>query len=244
MVLCTSEQGYSETTIGDVVRVARTSRSAFYEHFTDKEACFLAAYAQMTGAFIKASLDAAARVDSWERMLEAGILTYFRFMAEHPEVAVSTVVEIHSAGRAGLKARNRALRQWMGTIEGVALLARREGVQIPELGEAGCAAIVLTAEAYVHEYARRNRVRKVQEKAPDVLALARTLFEHGVSAAGEIAPASPSAVPVGRLPSADDPRDEAPADGARDASVDGRDGGRAGDSASDEAASADGASLG
>src|SRR5204862_8246462 len=99
MVLCTSEQGYSETTIADVVRVARTSRSAFYEHFADKEACFVAAYAQMTSAFIKASLQAAARVDSWEQMLEAGIVTYFRFMAEHPEVAVATVVEIHSAGR-------------------------------------------------------------------------------------------------------------------------------------------------
>jgi len=241
MVLCTSEQGYSETTIADVVRVARTSRSAFYEHFADKEACFVAAYAQMTSAFIKASLQAAARVDTWEQMLEAGILTYFRFMAEHPEVAVSTVVEIHSAGRAGLKARTRALRQWMGTIEGVAVLARREGVQIPELGEVGCAAIVLAAEAYVHEYARRNRLRKVEEKAPEVLALARTLFKHGVAAAGEIAPASSSAMRVDRLPSADGHHDQARADGA---GADGRDGARAGDSASGGTASADGASVG
>ena len=242
MVLCASEQGYSETTIADVVRVARTSRSAFYEHFADKEACFVAAYAQMTSAFIKASLQAAARVDTWEQMLEAGILTYFRFMAENPEVAVSTVVEIHSAGRAGLKARNRALRQWMGTIEGVALLARREGVPIPELGEVGCAAIVLAAEAYVHEYARRNRVRKVEEKASDVLALARTLFQHGVGAPGEIAPASPSAVRVGRVPATGGPRDEAPAV-ARDGGADGRGDARAGDSASDGKASVDGASV-
>jgi len=243
MVLCASEQGYSETTIADVVRVARTSRSAFYEHFADKEACFVAAYAQMTSAFIKASLQAAARVDSWEEMLEAGIVTYFRFMAEHPEVAVATVVEIHSAGRAGLKARNRALRQWMGTIEGVALLARREGVAIPELGEVGCAAIVLAAEAYVHEYARRNRVRKVEEKAPDVLALARTLFKHGVGATGEIAPASPSAVRVRRSPSGDGDRGDASADAARDGATDGRDRARDGE-ASDREASADGASVG
>jgi hypothetical protein len=38
---------------------------------------------------------------------------------------------------------------------------------------------VLTSEAYVHEYARRGRVARVQEKAPLVQALARTLFEHG-----------------------------------------------------------------
>jgi len=256
MVLCASEQGYAETTIADVVRVARTSRSAFYEHFADKEACFLAAYAQMTGAFIKASLEAADRVPAWEEKLEAGILTYFRYMAEHPEVAVSTVVEIHSAGRAGLKARNRALRQWMGTIEGVAVLGRREGVQIPELGEVGCAAIVLASEAYVQEYARRNRVRKVQEKAADVLALARTLFKHGVGAEDEIAPASPSAVPLERASApvdgasaeaTPDPSahvDGASADATPDPGLGAPDGTKAGDAAPDEAGSPDGVALG
>jgi AcrR family transcriptional regulator len=180
MVSCTSERGYADTTIADVVRVARTSRSAFYEHFADKEDCFLAAYAQMTAAFIGASLEAAARVSGWQAKLDAGILTYFRFMAEHPEVAISTVVEIHGAGRRALDARGRALKSWMRTIEGLPVLARREGVRLPELDQAAYAAIVLTAEAYVHDYARRGAVKRVQEKAPAVQALARALFEHGV----------------------------------------------------------------
>jgi AcrR family transcriptional regulator len=180
IVVCTSERGFSETTIADVVRVARTSRSAFYEHFADKEQCFLAAYEQMTAAFIEASLQAAAGVSGWRAKLDAGILTYFHFMAEHPEVAVSTVVEIHGAGRRGLDARRRALRDWVRTIEGLAVLARREGAQLPHLDQVACAAIVLTAEAYVHDYARRGRVKRVAEKAPAVQALARALFEHGV----------------------------------------------------------------
>jgi AcrR family transcriptional regulator len=180
IVSCTSERGYSDTTIADVVRVARTSRSAFYEHFADKEDCFLAAYEQMTAAFIGASLEAAASTSGWQAKLDAGILTYFRFMAEHPEVAVSTVVEIHGAGRRALQARDRALREWTRTIGGLAILARREGVALPELDPVACAAIVLTAEAYVHDYARRGRVRRVKEKAPVVQALARALFESGV----------------------------------------------------------------
>jgi AcrR family transcriptional regulator len=182
IVGCASERGYADTTIADVVKVARTSRSAFYEHFADKEACFLAAYEQMTAAFIDASLQAAAGADGWQAKLDAGILTYFRFMAEHPEVAIATVVEIHGAGRRALEARGRALAQWMRTIEGLAVLARREGVQLPALDAVACAAIVLTAEAHVHDYARRGRVRSVGERAPVVQALARALFEHGVSA--------------------------------------------------------------
>jgi AcrR family transcriptional regulator len=185
IVSCTSERGYADTTIADVVRVARTSRSAFYEHFADKEDCFLAAYAQMTAAFIAASLQAAAAVEGWQDKLDAGIVTYFRFMAEHPAVAISTVVEIHGAGRRALRARNRALREWMRTIEGVAVLALREGARLPELDQVACAAIVLTAEAYVHDYARRGRVRRVAEKAPAVQALARALFEHGVAVAAQ-----------------------------------------------------------
>jgi hypothetical protein len=48
-----------------------------------------------------------------------------------------------------------------------------------QVGEAACFAIILTAEAYVHEYARAGRLEQVVEKASDVQALARTLFAQG-----------------------------------------------------------------
>jgi AcrR family transcriptional regulator len=175
---CVSEQGYVETTIADVVRVARTSRTVFYKHFADKEQCFLQTYQQMTDVRIAASLQAAAAVDDWDAKLAAGIATYFRWMAEHPEVAVTTVVEVHSAGRRALQARSRALSEWMRTVQGVAFLARKAGVQV-QVSEAACFAIILTAEAYVHEYARAGRLEQVVEKASDVQALARTLFAQG-----------------------------------------------------------------
>jgi AcrR family transcriptional regulator len=180
MASCASERGYPNTTIADVVRVAQTSRTTFYEHYADKEACFLEAYEEMTGAFIRASLEAAAAEASWQGKLEVGISTYFRWMAEHPEVATSTVVEIHNAGPRGLEARHGALAQWMRTIEGVAILARRAGEETPPLDEVAYAAIILTAESYVHDYARRGCVDQVAEKAPAVQALALALFAHGV----------------------------------------------------------------
>jgi hypothetical protein len=61
------------------------------------------------------------------------------------------------------------------------VLARREGVKLPELDEAGYAAIVLTAEAYVHDYARRGRVARVKEMTPAVQALAHSLLANGVA---------------------------------------------------------------
>jgi AcrR family transcriptional regulator len=182
MGLCVSEQGYAETTIADVVRIARTSRSAFYRHFADKQECFLETYGQMTGVRIAASLAAAAEVPDWPTKLEVGIAAYFRWMAEHPEVAITTVVEVHCAGRRALEARNRALGDWMRTLEGVAVLARKAGARV-ELDEAAYYAILVTAEAYVHDYARRGCLDRVGEQAPGVQALARTLFEQGVETA-------------------------------------------------------------
>jgi AcrR family transcriptional regulator len=175
---CVSERGYVETTIADVVRVARTSRTVFYKHFADKEKCFLATYQEMTRARIGASLSAAGAVAGWEAKLEAGIRAYFLWMAAHPEVAVTSVVEVHRAGRTALEARSRALADWARTLEGVAVLARQDGHQV-ELDEAAHLSILLTAEAFVHEYARTGRLDRVIEREPSVQALARTLFEHG-----------------------------------------------------------------
>jgi AcrR family transcriptional regulator len=172
---CVSEAGYADTTIADVVRVARTSRTSFYKHFADKEECFLETYRQMTDMRIDASLRAAAQVDGWAEKLYKGIAAYFIWMAAHPEVAITTVVEVHCAGRGALDARARALAGWTKTIVGVAVLARQAGDDV-EIDETAAFAVILTAEAYVHEYARSGRLEQVVERTERVQALARSLF--------------------------------------------------------------------
>jgi AcrR family transcriptional regulator len=181
MGTCVSERGYVETTIADVVRIARTSRTVFYRHFADKEACFLETYGQMTRTRIGASLEAAAAVATWQEKLDEGIGAYFRWMSDHPEVAVTTVLEVHRAGRQALEARSLALTDWTRTLEGVAVLARREGAPV-HLDETAYAAILLTAEAYVHDYALSGRLAEVVERAPAVQQLAQGLFERGALA--------------------------------------------------------------
>jgi AcrR family transcriptional regulator len=176
---CVSDQGYAETTIADVVRYARTSRSVFYKHFADKEECFLETYRQMTEVRIDASLAAAGEVTAWEAKLDVGIAAYMRWMAEHPEVAITTVVEVHCAGRRAQEARSRAISDWMHTIKSVTVLAGQAGVEV-EVDETACLAIILTAESYVYEYARKRRLEEVVEKTPAVQALARALFANGV----------------------------------------------------------------
>src|ERR1700759_4179704 len=44
MAASIEEKGYRDTTVADVVRLARTSRRNFYEHFEDRDASFLALF--------------------------------------------------------------------------------------------------------------------------------------------------------------------------------------------------------
>lgn len=44
MVEAVAKSGYAEASVADVIAIAGVSRKTFYEHFTDKEDCFLKAY--------------------------------------------------------------------------------------------------------------------------------------------------------------------------------------------------------
>src|ERR1700677_3114544 len=57
-----AERGYGATTIADIVALAKVSRRTFYEHFVDKEACFLQAYDAAT-AILLAAIGDAVNVD-------------------------------------------------------------------------------------------------------------------------------------------------------------------------------------
>lgn len=62
-----AEDGYQKTTVGDIVRRARTSRRTFYEHFDGREACFLALLADAYADQVR-QISAAVDADSPWRM--------------------------------------------------------------------------------------------------------------------------------------------------------------------------------
>ena len=65
VIAAVSECGYQAVTVADIVRRARVSKKAFYEHFANKEQCFLAATGEGRELMI-------AQVVSATRALPAG----------------------------------------------------------------------------------------------------------------------------------------------------------------------------
>jgi AcrR family transcriptional regulator len=103
-------RGYHATTVAHITKAASVSRRTFYEHFDDKEACFLAAY-EMVAEHIRASMEAAAAAfDEWPQKVRAALATMLRFLAGEPELARICMIEPVAAG-GEIAARHRASMQ-------------------------------------------------------------------------------------------------------------------------------------
>lgn len=105
MGLAVAEKGYAATTIADVARHARISKRTFYEHFPDKETCFLAAYQAGNGWIMQGIEQAAQRSGSLNDKVRATTEAYFAALAASPDITRTFMVEIQTAGERALKSR-------------------------------------------------------------------------------------------------------------------------------------------
>ena len=88
MLRAAAELGYRETNVQDVIERAGVSRPTFYEHFSNKDDCFLAAF-DTGAARLRTQVDAAASKggDVWRDRLRCGLAGAAAFAAAEPETA-------------------------------------------------------------------------------------------------------------------------------------------------------------
>lgn len=119
MIDVVSERGYPETRVVDVIGVAGVSRKTFYELFSSKEDCFLAAYDVLLGNLLG---DTARGFESkpgasWAERVASGLGELLKHLAEHPDEARFAIVEVLAAGPKALARRDAALRQFTGFLD-------------------------------------------------------------------------------------------------------------------------------
>ncbi len=110
LVDCVAERGYNATTVAHVTKAASVSRRTFYEHFADKEACFLAAYEMVADHILDSMRAAASAFEEWPQKVRAALATMLRFLAGEPELARLCMIEPPAAG-GEIAARHRATMQ-------------------------------------------------------------------------------------------------------------------------------------
>jgi len=93
-----AEHGYNATTIGAITEAAKISRRTFYEHFKDKEGCFLAAYEMIDTHLRGAMLTAAECSGPWPKSVPAALAALLDVLSHDLGVARFYLLEPLAAG--------------------------------------------------------------------------------------------------------------------------------------------------
>jgi AcrR family transcriptional regulator len=131
MATSIAERGYRETTVADVVRIARTSRRSFYEHFEDRESCFLALFEQANDAMMQEIAEAVDAAAPLEQQVDAALGAYLENVTSRPKLYQSFVRELPGLGQAGSDRQLAVIERFAQTL--MVLVESGRSAQ-PELG--------------------------------------------------------------------------------------------------------------
>ena len=105
IAVAVSEKGYPATAVADVISRAGVSRKTFYEHFANKQACFLEAYDAGVHVLLDTIDEAVAAAPDWLRAVTDGLRAYLDTLAANPAFARTFLVEILAAGPQAIERR-------------------------------------------------------------------------------------------------------------------------------------------
>ncbi len=144
--------GYARMTVAHVISRARVSRKTFYDVFTDREDCFLAAFEQALADARALASEAYEGESSWRDGIRAALARLLVFMDEEPALARLCVVEALSAGERVLERRARVLDELAEVIDRgrVVSNANREPPEVTAEGVLGAVFAVLHTRVLDH----------------------------------------------------------------------------------------------
>jgi AcrR family transcriptional regulator len=156
MLSAAADLGYLETNVQDVIERAGVSRPTFYEHFTNKEDCFLAAF-DTSAERLHKKIEAATRRggDVWRDRVRFGLETLLGFASGEPATARTMVVEARAASAAAVKRRVELMDEFARCLHAQAeeLLPARVGDNpLTAAGIVGGVESLLYSRLCKHEY--------------------------------------------------------------------------------------------
>jgi AcrR family transcriptional regulator len=177
LATCMAEKGYRATTIADIARAGRVSKTVVYAHFQDKEHCLLELYSRATDRVLETVREAqsAAQVAGlpWRDRLRAGIAAYLEALAAGPAVAWAALVEVQGAGPTALALRRNVIDRYVDLLTGVATdLAQHQPDEVRPVPRE----LVLAAVGGINELMLARVERGEADRLPEDADLAAAVF--------------------------------------------------------------------
>jgi AcrR family transcriptional regulator len=122
-----AERGYQKTTIELIAKTARVALSTFYEQFSSKEECFLAAFDETMDAATEIFDELLDDEQPWAEQVSAGLEIALEMVVNEPARARLCIVEAQAAG-------GEALKRYQGMLERIAPKLREGRLHNPRAG--------------------------------------------------------------------------------------------------------------
>src|SRR3954467_4533468 len=112
-----ARKGYAATSVSEVLRAAGVSRETFYEQFTSKDDCFIAAFEaaveSVLGAMVEARAASGPPVDRFSR----GLRAYLDALADDPAFARMLLIEVYAAGPVAMQRRGELQQRFVDALD-------------------------------------------------------------------------------------------------------------------------------
>jgi AcrR family transcriptional regulator len=185
MLMAAAELGYRETNVQDVIDRAGVSRPTFYEHFSNKEDCFLATF-DTSAARLQAKVDTAAQRggECWRDRLRFGLEALIEFATVEPQTARTLIVEARAASADAVMRRVQLLEHFATCLD----------AQARELlpADAGCSPVIAAGvvggvEALLYSRLCKEDLDNLEELLPSLMYFAVLPYEGHEAARRELA---------------------------------------------------------
>jgi AcrR family transcriptional regulator/DNA-binding MarR family transcriptional regulator len=138
-----AERGAGNVTVAHVVARSGVSRRTFYEHFKDREECFLAAFDEAVQRVVGIVGAAYEQQSKWREQVRGGLTALLEFLDCEPGTGRLLVVETLGAGPKALERRQNVLVQIFKVVDRGRAEARK-GQDPPPLTAEGVVGAVLS----------------------------------------------------------------------------------------------------
>jgi AcrR family transcriptional regulator len=192
LIEAVAEKGYAALTVGDISAAARVSRRTFYEHFQDKEECFMAAIDAGTTELLALMAEAFTGEEDFFDAVSASVGAYLRGLTERPDFARAFNVEILAAGPRGLEFRAEVHRRFAEMYRELYKHARSRDPTMPDVPEVTFRVGTGAFDEFLLEWVRQGRTAELEQLVPLSNFIARALFQGVPAGTAELRGPAPS----------------------------------------------------
>lgn len=185
MLRAASELGYRGANVQDVIERAGVSRPTFYEHFANKEDCFLAAF-DTSAQRLCDKVETAARKGggSWRDQVRFGLEAVVAFICAEPDTARTLIVEARAASADAVMRRVELLDHFSACLDAQ---ARRLLPDTARYSEVTASGVVGGVEALLYSRLCKGESDALDGLLPSMMYFAVLPYEGHEAAGKELA---------------------------------------------------------